>query len=105
VSVHHVLGKEQSGAGVHDTFWLQIVVSDGVKQREASFVGSLAVRGHECRCSCRRHSSSRRSRWNGRLRALAVTAGSESRNKAEANDQTLHTSKVMSLRGVVAERS
>jgi hypothetical protein len=39
------------------------------------------------------------------LRALAVTAGSESRNKAEANDQTLHTSKVMSLRGVVAERS
>jgi hypothetical protein len=32
VSVHHVLCKEQSGTRVHDAFWLQVVVGDGVDQ-------------------------------------------------------------------------
>ena len=92
--VHHVLCKEQSGTRVHDALWLQVVVGDGVNQRERSFIGSLAVRGYECR-SGRVGERCRRSRRC--FGVLAVGAGSEPDDKTDTDDQTLHTSKAMSL--------
>ena len=85
---------------MHDALWLQVVVGNGVKQREASFVGSLAVWGHERRRSSRssRGRDGERCRRSRRcLRALAVGAGSEPDDKADTDDKTLHTSKAMSL--------